>query len=290
MYASITTTTMIPLTMTVAIPTGLLLDAYPNALVAYSFRKLRAAYTGSAVRMRRVSDSVEQDIGFVGNDFDTASAATFIGASSGTIVTWYNQTGVGGSPYNVTSTSQPAYNATGLNSKPSMFFTSAPFNSLKTAPSAITLGGIALSTFAVCTIENTTITNRVLTIYQAGDADDYDATTSAVLLMQGNDPNTVECQRLGVTNSAKAIVYGTPTRMAQLHTGALSFIVVNGASSSAQTSTAAFGATVKLAVYCSAFNNVRNSQGFMSEAVLWAADQTANIGGIDSHQANYWGF
>ena len=57
----------------------LLLDLYPNAQVAYSLRKLRTAYTGSAIRVRRSSDNAEQDFGFVGNDLDTASMLDFVG-------------------------------------------------------------------------------------------------------------------------------------------------------------------------------------------------------------------
>ena len=47
---------------------NLLLDDYPNSAVAYSLRKLRTAYTGAAIRVRRSSDNAEQDIGF--NDFN----------------------------------------------------------------------------------------------------------------------------------------------------------------------------------------------------------------------------
>jgi hypothetical protein len=56
----------------------LILDTYPNAAVAYSLRKLRTAYSGSAIRVRRPSDNAEQDIGFVGNDLDTASLLSFV--------------------------------------------------------------------------------------------------------------------------------------------------------------------------------------------------------------------
>ncbi len=41
-----------------------LLDDYPSAAAAYSVRKLRSAYTGSAIRVRRASDNAEQNIGF----------------------------------------------------------------------------------------------------------------------------------------------------------------------------------------------------------------------------------
>jgi hypothetical protein len=69
----------------------LLLDLFPNASVAYSLRKLRTAYSGSAIRVRRSSDNTEQDIGFVGNNLDTASLLTFCGAGNGFVTTWYDQ-------------------------------------------------------------------------------------------------------------------------------------------------------------------------------------------------------
>lgn len=57
----------------------LLLDTYSGATVAYSLRKLRTAYSGSAIRVRRSSDNAEQDFGFVGGDLDTAPMLDFVG-------------------------------------------------------------------------------------------------------------------------------------------------------------------------------------------------------------------
>ena len=72
-------------------PPALLLDTYPNAAVAYSLRKLRTAYTGAAIRVRRSSDNAEQDINFVGANLDTTALLTFCGAGNGFITTWYDQ-------------------------------------------------------------------------------------------------------------------------------------------------------------------------------------------------------
>lgn len=69
----------------------LLLDLYPSASVAYSFRKIRSAYTGFSCRVRRSSDNAEQDIGFVSNYLDTASLSSFVGAGNGFITRWYDQ-------------------------------------------------------------------------------------------------------------------------------------------------------------------------------------------------------
>ena len=74
-------------------PGALLLDTYTGAAVAYSLRKLRTAYSGNAIRVRRSSDNAEQDFGFVANDLDTASLLTFCGAGNGFITTWYDQSG-----------------------------------------------------------------------------------------------------------------------------------------------------------------------------------------------------
>lgn len=69
---------------------SLLLDDYPAEL-AYSLRKLRTSYTGSAIRVRRDSDNAEQDIGFSSNDLDTASLLSFVGSGNGFVTTWYDQ-------------------------------------------------------------------------------------------------------------------------------------------------------------------------------------------------------
>jgi hypothetical protein len=75
-------------------PPSLLLDLYPNASVAYSLRKLRTAYSGSAIRVRR-TDLAEQDIGFDSNgDLDTVALLAFVGTGAldnGFITTWYDQ-------------------------------------------------------------------------------------------------------------------------------------------------------------------------------------------------------
>lgn len=92
-------------------PASLLLDLYP-ATAAYSLRKLRTAYTGAAIRVRRSSDNAEQDIGFVGNDLDTASLLTFVGAGNGFVTTWYDQQG-SNNLTQATSSAQPQIVASG---------------------------------------------------------------------------------------------------------------------------------------------------------------------------------
>lgn len=72
---------------------GLMLDGVSDVVAAYSTRQLRTAYAGSAIRVQRSSDSTEQDIGFSAGVLDTAALAAFVGASNGTLVKWYDQSG-----------------------------------------------------------------------------------------------------------------------------------------------------------------------------------------------------
>ena len=85
----------------------LLLDIYPGAAAAYSLRKIRAGHTGAAIRVRRSNDNSEQDIGFTASgDLDTASLKTFVGANSGFVTTWYDQSGNARNATQVTTTQQ----------------------------------------------------------------------------------------------------------------------------------------------------------------------------------------
>lgn len=72
----------------------LVFDLYPGAAAGYSLRKLRASYAGSAIEVTRTSDSATQDIGFdVSGNLDTSALTTFIGANTGVVSKWYDQSG-----------------------------------------------------------------------------------------------------------------------------------------------------------------------------------------------------
>ena len=82
-------------TVEAPVTANLLLDDYPNAKLAYSFRKLRTAYAGAAIRVRRGTDNVEQDINFLDGVLDTAALLSFIGSGDGFMHTIYDQSGNG---------------------------------------------------------------------------------------------------------------------------------------------------------------------------------------------------
>jgi hypothetical protein len=67
-----------------------LLDAYSGAAAAYSLRQLQSGLY-PVVRVRRSSDNTEQD--FAATQVTDGTLATFCGAGSGFVQTWYDQSG-----------------------------------------------------------------------------------------------------------------------------------------------------------------------------------------------------
>lgn len=96
---------------------ALLLDGI-TANAAFGVRKLRTAYVGNCIRLRRSSDNAELDFGFVGNVLDTAAISSWLGANTGFVVTWYDQSGNGNNATQATITKQPSYVASSFGSKP----------------------------------------------------------------------------------------------------------------------------------------------------------------------------
>jgi hypothetical protein len=84
------------------------LDSFTTSLWGvYGLRRLRSTYAGSCLRVRRSSDNAEQDIGFSSGLLDTASLLSFIGANSGFIVNWYDQSGAAKNIAQSTAANQP---------------------------------------------------------------------------------------------------------------------------------------------------------------------------------------
>ena len=82
-----------------------LLDTYPAAL-AYSLRTLRAGTaTSPVVRVRRSNDSSEQD--FTSSQITDGTLASFCGANSGFVRTWYDQSGNSNHGVQTTTAAQP---------------------------------------------------------------------------------------------------------------------------------------------------------------------------------------
>ena len=133
----------------------LLLDDYPNAAAAYSLRKLRTAYTGNCIVVRRASTGDTLAIGFSGNYLDTASLKTFCASTDCFVRRWYDQAGGGWDVVQNTNDRQPAIVTAGviirMNNTPTIRFTSTASTATNDWLQSVTLGTYSgvITTFAV---------------------------------------------------------------------------------------------------------------------------------------------
>lgn len=86
------------------------LDSYTSTLWgAYGLTRLVGAYgIRPAVRVRRSSDNATQDINLLANGtLDSTTLSAFVGASTGSVAIWYDQSGGGNNLVQATTTMQP---------------------------------------------------------------------------------------------------------------------------------------------------------------------------------------
>jgi hypothetical protein len=149
---------------------SLLLDLYPSAAAAYSVRKLRSAYSGSAIRVRRSSDNTETDIGFSGGNLDTTSLTSFCSGTNGFVTTWYDQSGNGRNATQTTAANQPQIVSSGSiitqGGKPAARFDGINDALLTTANNPFSFTGSVSTIHA--SYKNSTTYNSFETILSAG--------------------------------------------------------------------------------------------------------------------------
>jgi hypothetical protein len=141
-----------------------LLDLYPSAAAAYSVRKLRNAYSGSAIRVRRSSDNTEQNIGFTAlGNLDTTALTSFCSGTNGFVTTWYDQSGNGANSTQTTAANQPQIVSSGsvinINGKPSIQFDGSTSNFSNAFSSS---AGANVSAFAVRSFSSYPSTYRTM--------------------------------------------------------------------------------------------------------------------------------
>jgi hypothetical protein len=127
------------------------LDTYSGAAAGYSLRKLSSSYTGNCITVRRSSDSAEQNIGFVNNVLDTTALLSFVGADTGFVKTWFDQSGNGNNLTQTNTLLQPYIVNTGVlqeyNNKPVIFF--PPVNRLISNSAVFSSGSTNYSFFII---------------------------------------------------------------------------------------------------------------------------------------------
>jgi len=107
----------------------------------FSVRKSNSSYAGNCMKVRRSLDNTTLDIGFSGDDLDTTALLAFVGAGSGFVETWYDQSGNSRNLVQTTIANQPSIILSGVlntrGSKPVIKFDGV--DDLMTIPSSTSM-------------------------------------------------------------------------------------------------------------------------------------------------------
>jgi len=253
-------------------PTPYLLDTYEGAAAAYSLRRLRSAYTGPAVRVRRASNNDELDIYFNRDgSLDTATLEAFCAGTDGFVKVWFDQ-GQGGNDAEQTSTaSQPQIVSSGSvvteNGEPALDFDGANDYFTK----AFTLGN-PVSHFVVA--QTASINDFII--------DGYDAVNLNSLV----SPSTNVMRLYNGTGILQTYTAGTQSLFSSISKGAGSLFAVNGNSTTQTISTNSMnGMTLGAAgTLASGFN----LNGTIQEVIIYGSDQDSNRTGIESNINDFY--
>jgi hypothetical protein len=243
----------------------LLLDLYPGAAAAYSLDQLNTSYSGAAIRVRRASDSTEQDIGFTEEfTLDTDALDAFCTGTDGYVAVWYDQSGNARNAINANTSSQfKIYDAsTGylgeLQERASSVLSYLKFDAV-VIPQPYTIFGVA---------------NLGPAIYpQLFDA----TTTPSVYIVYA--PGNVQ-MAAGSTLSGGALTEDTHL-LTGLYNGANSELFVDGSSrvsGNAGNSSISFGVVGNRYTISNPANNAQS----IKELILYPTDQSAKRAGIES--------
>lgn len=272
-----------------------LLDLYPNAAVAYSLRRLSKNYAGSAIRVRRGSDSAEQDIGFVDNELDTATLLSFVGAGDGFITTWYDQSGNTRNATQTVALSQPTIVLSGVvqtqGAKPSPLFSSnrnfilissvSVFNNANKAlimsvnrrDVSVGAGTIVYFSIGLNAVQARVLHRQVNLVYQTGgrrlDTDGYQSVNSTNIPL------------------ATPVIFGsyvdTSNRVIRNYINN----AINGASTTYQTA-GNISPTNSVEASMGRSGSGENFTGYIQEVIIYNTDQIANIAGMNANMNAFY--
>jgi hypothetical protein len=253
-------------------------DIVSGATAWWGFRAYNAAKAAAltnAVRLVRASDSAQQDFTVLANGtLDVASITTFLAATSGKIVTLYDQTGNGNHFTQATDGSRPAYTANAVSSLPGMTFVDTRF-----------LGDLTFSIaqpFTVSTVLKCTAVAFITSCFIGDNSSRY------MNFNEGTGQDDISFKFDGSLASVTATLNAWHAFQGVIN-GASSNGYVDGAANTVNPGSSGFGSTIRLGDD----NSGHPFIGSMTEIGIWpsafttgASQQAANM---DTNQSAYWG-
>lgn len=261
-------------------PGTFLLDVYPDATGAYSLRKLRTAYEGAAIKVRRSNDNAESDIGFDSFGFlDISALTTFVGANSGLVTTWYDQSKNRFNLTQTTAANQPRIVNSGTvdrlsgSNRPTLIFDGS--NDVMQNTSLTT--STPMSIFVSNASDTAAGGERVL----------FDSATTTQALMFKDSPG----QNINI------LFGGSPGVGVAINTNFVLYSIIQlGVNSNAYRNSIQFYTNVNFGA--NGFNGLRLGlnrdagslfwQGKIAEFIVWPLNQTSNRVAIENNINNYF--
>jgi hypothetical protein len=271
------------------------LDTVTSAAMAVGLRKLRSAYAGSAIKVRRSSDNTTQDIGFDRqNNLDVNALMTFVGSGSGSIDTWYDQSGNGKDLTQATASYQPPIVNAGtlvmLNGKPTVYF-DATNTTLTNATMSNTGTSASAAAFAAKSSTAGT-TSRIMTVWKSGDSNDRQYNTSSAIL--ATNSNYLDSERnsgtYGHVTANVPFTYDYPFVAMDVYDGTNQYLYMDGAQVATYAYSQAFGyTTVRLGCAWQCSTATDKFGGYISEAYLYNSSiSTANRQWLTQNMESYY--
>ena len=124
----------------------------------YALRRMLSSWSGQCINVRRSSDNATADIGFnPAGLLDTATLLSFVGANTGQITAWYDQSGNGAHLTQATLAYQPTIVTAGVvrqvNGQASPYFGAGANSKLLVAAASIKVGSVG-AVHAATTVGN----------------------------------------------------------------------------------------------------------------------------------------
>jgi len=257
-----------------------LLDTYTSAAAAYSLRKLRSAYTGSAIRVRRSSDNTEQDIGFSSSfGLDTTSLTSFCSGTNGFVTKWYDQSGNGRNATQTTASNQPKI---------------------------VNAGSVLVDVYGKPRIQGYQVTttsliaayssNQPVTSFGVVEYTSFTTPTTFPYALEMGDVGYTNV--IGIGYSTKPRIYAGTALLSSIsisqNTTYLSYALINGANSTIGINTTLDNGNIGSAnpTIIKLFNAQSDTaplNGYLSEIVIYGNNNSSNRAGISNNINSYYG-
>lgn len=260
-----------------------LLDNYKGAAAAYSLRSLTYLKGDPVVRVRRSSDSAEQD--FTAAQVIDGTLTTFCGAGNGFVSIWYDQSVNGNHVSQTTASNQPQIVTNGalnlLNTKPTLVFSNGPFLQASDSTSLRPVN------FTLVTVHKSTDVTTTQIVVSKGNGGSYVSSYTNVIISSTARSYISSSGFTEAFANAGSIANGTNYLQFSGFSGSSVYTSLNGGSNVSTSTALSVGYSNGTLRIGRLSEGSYPMKGSISEVILWSSDLQANKSSIVSDINTY---